>query len=189
MSHGICDPGDRRNGSERRATIQSTPWSTFLKDIKCKLPGCKSHFEYCHFNSQSIPHHIYKSSPSIQDCRQVTLGSRRGAGIIPQEWRGVGGAGVPAPAVHTVLPQDMRLSAAKHHRLSEVNSPRKLFRVSAAALAFSQNSAPAGHVMLTRPLRDPRASADVGDAEESSSSRSPTTLRPWVVLTSGWVSI
>ena len=85
---------------------------------------------------------------------------------------------VPAPAVHTVLPQDMRLSAAKHHRLSEVNSPRKLFRVSAAALAFSQNSAPAGHVMLTRPLRDPRASADVGDAEESSSSRSPTTLRP-----------
>lgn len=91
MSHGICDPGDRRNGSERRATIQSTPWSTFLKDIKCKLPGCKSHFEYCHFNSQSIRHHIYKSSPSIQDCRQVTLGSRRGAGIIPQEWRGVGG--------------------------------------------------------------------------------------------------
>ncbi|XDC66856.1 hypothetical protein R6Z07M_018038 [Ovis aries] len=80
----------------------------------------------------------------------------------------------------------MRLSAAKHHRLSEVNSPRKLFRVSAAALAFSQNSAPAGHVMLTRPLRDPRASADVGDAEESSSSRSPRTLRPWVVLTSGW---
>lgn len=62
------------------------------------------------------------------------------------------GEGVPAPAVH-VLPQDMRLSAAKHHRLSEVNSPRKLFRVSAAAFWLSARTAhPAGrHADTTSP--------------------------------------
>lgn len=72
--------------------------------------------------------------------------------------------GIPAPDVLTVLPQDMWLSAAKHHRLSEVNSPRKLFRVSAAVWGFSQNSAPAAQSMLTRPLLEPRASAGVNDA-------------------------
>lgn len=72
--------------------------------------------------------------------------------------------GILAPDVLTVLPQDMWLSAAKHHRLSEVNSPRKLFRVSAAVWGFSQNSAPAGQIMLTRPLLEPTASAGVNDA-------------------------
>ena len=66
-----------------RPTVQSALRSTFLKDIKCKLPGCKSHFEYCHFNSRSIRYHIHETRPSIRDCRQFALGSRKTAGIVP----------------------------------------------------------------------------------------------------------
>lgn len=94
---------------------------------------------------------------------------------------------VSSPCCSTVLPQDMRLSAAKHHRLSEVNSPRKLFPGLCCGFGFQPEQRTCrSRLLLTRPsvTRGPRQTRC-----RRVSSRSPRTLRPWVVLTSGWVSI
>ena len=133
VSHGICDPGTGGMGTIRgRPTIQSALRSTFLKDIKCKLPGCKSHFEYCHFNSRSIRYRIYETRSSIRDCRQVALGSRRAAGIIP--W----GCGASQPLMcsqsfHRTCGCQLPSITASQRSTVHANSSRSLLRFGVSA--------------------------------------------------------